>query len=124
MIKYEDKEYTEQEFLAKYIEQKTKENDEKEKRVKMEMVLLETYGDKVDEDKLSKQFKEGRFTIKISRNISYKLTDKGWDMVYSLPENERPVDIKYNHTKGKMIPGLALEEIENETKPSFSVTYQ
>lgn len=124
MIKYEDKEYTEQEFLAKYIEQKTKENDEKEKRVKMEMVLLETYGDKVDKDKLSKQFKEGRFIIKISRNISYKLTDKGWDMVYSLPENERPVDIKYNHTKGKMIPGLALEEIENETKPSFSVTYQ
>ena len=124
MIKYEDREYTEQEFLAKYIEQKTKENDEKEKRIKMEMALLETYGDKVDEDKLSKQFKEGRFTIKISRNISYKLTDKGWDMVYALPESERPVDIKYNHTKGKMIPGLALEEIENETKPSFSVTYQ
>lgn len=124
MIKFEDKEYTEEQFLAMYMDQKVKENNEKEKRVKMEMALLETYGDRVEEDKVSKQFKEGRFTVKINRNITYKLTDKGWAMVYALPEDERPVDIKYNHTKGKLIPGLVVEEIPNETKPSFTVSYQ
>ena len=124
MINYDGKDYTEEQFLALYMDQKVKENDEKEKRVKMEMTLLEAYGDRVEDDKVSKQFKEGRFTIKINRNITYKLSDKGWSMVYALPENERPVDIKYNHTKGKNIPGLSVEEIVNETKPSFSVSYQ
>lgn len=124
MINYDGKQYTEEQFLALYMDQKVKENDEKEKRVQMEMALLEAYGNRVDEESVSKQFKEGRFTVKISRNITYKLSDKGWDIVYSLPEKERPVDIKYNHTKGKNIPGLSLEEIVNETKPSFSVSYQ
>lgn len=124
MINYNGTDYTEEQFLALYMDQKIKENDAKEKRIDMEKALLESYGDKVDEEKLSKQFKVGRFTVKISRNITYKLTDKGWDMVYALPEDMRPVDVKYNHTKGKLIPGLELEEIPNETKPSFSVSYQ
>ena len=124
MINFEDKEYTEEQFLALYMDQKVQENNEKELRVKMEMALLEVYGDKVEEDKISKQFKVGRFTVNIKRAISYKLSDKGWNIVYSLPENERPVDIKYNHTKGKLIPGLEVEEIVNETKPTFMVSYQ
>ena len=123
-IKYNDIEYTDEDFLSIYIEQKRKENDAKEIRVEMEKALLERYGDNVDDDKLSKQFKVGRFTVKIKRNISYKLTDAGWEMVWKLSEEDRPVDIKYSHTKGKNLPFLLLEEIENETKPSFEVVYK
>lgn len=117
-------EYSEELFLNKYIEQKLIENDAKELRVQMEKALLEKYGDRVDDDKTSKQFKVGRYTVKIKRNITYKLTDAGWEMVWKLPENERPIDIKYSHTKGKNFPSLLLEEIENETKPSFEVSYR
>ena len=124
MINFEDKEYTEEQFLVLYMNQKVKENNEKELRVKMEKALLEVYGDRVEEDKTSKQFKVGRFTINIKRSITYKLSEKGWNIIYNLPENERPVDIKYNHAKGKLIPGLVVEEIVTETKPTFTVSYQ
>lgn len=123
MINFEDKEYTEEEFLAEYMKAKTLENDMKERRVQMEGALLERYGDNVDENKTSKAFKEGRFSISIKRNITYKLSDKGWELVMAMPEDERPIDIKYNHTKGKAIPAVALEEIANETKPTFTVQY-
>lgn len=124
MIKYEDKEYTEQDFLAMYIQAKTKENDAKELRTKMEMALLERYGEQIDEDKTSKSIKEGRFTVTIKRTIRYDLTEKGWQLVMQLPETERPVDIKYNHTKGKEIPNVFMEEIPHETKPTFTVVYK
>ena len=124
MIKYEDKEYTEQDFLAMYIQAKTKENDAKELRTKMEMALLERYGEQIDEDKTSKSIKEGRFTVTIKRTIRYDLTEKGWQFVMQLPETERPVDIKYNHTKGKEIPNVFMEEIPHETKPTFTVVYK
>lgn len=123
-IKFNNTEYNDEDFLLAYMEQKRKENDAKEIRVEMEKALLERYGDNVDADKLSKQFKIGRFTVKIKRNISYKLTDAGWEMVWKMPENERPVEVKYSHTKGKDYPALLMEEIENETKPSFEVVYK
>lgn len=123
MITFEDKEYNEEEFLAEYMRAKTFENDAKERRIKMETALLERYGDNVDETKTSKAFKEGRFSISIKRNITYKLSDKGWELVLAMPEEERPVDVKYNHTKGKNIPAIAMEEIQNETKPTFTVQY-
>lgn len=123
-ILFNDVEYSDEDFLQLYIDQKRKENDVKEVRTNMELALLERYGDNVDNDKLSKQFKVGRYTVKIKRNISYKLTDAGWEMIWKLPENDRPVDIKYSHSKGKNYPFLLLEEIENETKPSFEVTYK
>ena len=124
MIKFEDKEYTEADFLAMYMEQKTLENDAKEMRTNMEMALLERYGDEVEEDKTSKSIKEGRYTITIKRAIRYDLTDLGWQYVMQLPEEDRPVDIKYNHTKGKLIPKVFMEEIPHETKPSFMVVYK
>lgn len=124
MIKFEDKEYTEADFLAMYMEQKTLENDAKEMRTNMEKALLERYGDEVEEDKLSKSIKEGRYTITIKRAIRYDLTDLGWRYVMNLPEEDRPVDIKYNHTKGKLIPKVFMEEIPHETKPSFTVVYK
>lgn len=123
MITFDNKEYTEEDFLAAYMQAKTFENDAKERRIKMEEALLERYGDNVDENKTSKAFKEGRFSISIKRNISYKLSEKGWELVWAMPEAERPVDVKYNHTKGKSIPAVALEEIPNETKPTFTVQY-
>ena len=123
MITFDNKEYTEEDFLAAYMQAKTFENDAKERRIKMEEALLERYGDNVDENKTSKAFKEGRFSISIKRNISYKLSEKGWELVWAMPEAERPVDVKYNHTKGKNLPAIALEEIPNETKPTFTVQY-
>lgn len=124
MIKFGDKDYSEQDFLLEYIKVKTAENDAKEIRTKMEMALLERYGEEMDEDKASKTFKEGRFSVKIQRTIRYDLSDKGWQIVMSMPENDRPVDIKYNHSKGKEIPNVFMEEIEHETKPVFTVTYK
>ena len=123
-ITFEEKSYKPEEFLKLYMEQKQKENDEKEKRTKMEMALLEVFGDSVSEDKTSKSLQLGRYSLTIKRTLSYKLTDKGWEIVNSLPEAERPVDIKYNHTKGKLIPALAMVGIEHETKPTFTVTYK
>lgn len=124
MIKFEDKEYTEQDFLLKYIEAKTAENNAKEIRTKMEMALLERYGEEMDEEKASQTFKEGRFSVKIQRTIRYDLTEKGWQIVMGMPESARPVDIKYNHSKGKEIPNVFMEEVEHETKPVFTVTYK
>ena len=106
------------------MQEKTKENDAKELRTKMEMALLERYGEEMEEEKSSKTFKEGRFSVKIQRTIRYDLSDKGWQIVMSMPENERPVDIKYNHSKGKEIPNVFMEEIEHETKPVFTVVYK
>ena len=123
-IKFEGKDYDEKEFLSLYIQAKTKENDAKEIRTNMEMALLEKYGDQIDEDKAAKSIKEGRFTITIKRAIRYDLTEKGWQIVMQLPEVERPVDIKYNHTKGKEIPNVFMEEVVHETKPSFTVVYK
>lgn len=123
-ILFQDVEYNEEDFLQTYIEQKRKENDAKEFRVEMEKALLEKYGDNVEENKLSKQFKVGRYLVRIKRNISYKLTDAGWEMVWKMPEVERPIKFEYSHTKGKNYPFLLLEEIENETKPSFEVIYK
>lgn len=115
---------TEEEFLNIYIEQKRKENDAKALRVKMEEKLLELYGDMVDDDKSSKQFKVGRYSVKIKRNISYKLSDKGWELIYQMPYDQRPLKYEYNHTAGKNIPRIAMEEIVNETKPSFEIVYK
>jgi hypothetical protein len=123
-ILFQDVEYNEEDFLQTYIEQKRKENDAKEFRIEMEKALLEKYGDNVEENKLSKQFKVGRYLVRIKRNISYKLTDAGWEMVWKMPEVERPIKFEYSHTKGKNYPFLLLEEIENETKPSFEVIYK
>lgn len=124
MISFDGKDFEEQEFLDLYMKQKMAENDAKEIRVKMEEALIHRYGDEIDEDKMSATFKEGRYTLAIKRTIRYDLTDKGWQYVMSLPENERPVDIKYNHTKGKQFPKVYMEEIPHETKPSFTVTYK
>ena len=123
-IKFNEVEYADEDFLQAYMDQKRKENDAKEIRVEMEKALLEKYGDTVEEDKLSKQFKVGRYSVKIKRNISYKLTDAGWELVWKMPENERPVKVEYSHTKGKNYPSILMEEIENETKPSFEVVYK
>ena len=112
-ILFQDVEYNEEDFLQTYIEQKRKENDAKEFRIEMEKALLEKYGDNVEENKLSKQFKVGRYLVRIKRNISYKLTDAGWEMVWKMPEVERPIKFEYSHTKGKNYPFLLLEEIEN-----------
>lgn len=124
MITFDNKEFTEQEFLDLYMKQKTAENDAKEVRVKMEEAILSRYGNEIDEEKTSQSFKEGRYTLSIKRTIRYDLTDKGWSYVMQLPESERPVDIKYNHTKGKQIPKVFMEEVEHETKPTFTVTYK
>ena len=124
MITFDNKEFTEQEFLDLYMKQKTAENDAKEIRVKMEEALLSRYGSEIDEEKTSQSFKEGRYTLSIKRTIRYDLTDKGWQYVMELPESERPVDIKYSHTKGKQIPRVFMEEVEHETKPTFTVTYK
>lgn len=124
MITFDEKKYTEEEFLDLYMNQKVKENDEKEKRVRMEMALLERYGDNLEESQLSGTIKVGRFHISLKRNLTYKLSEKGWEIVNQLPENERPVDIKYNHSKGKLIPAVVMEEIINETKPTFTVIYK
>lgn len=123
-ITFNNTEFEEEDFLQAYVDQKRKENDVKEVRIEMEKALLEKYGNNVEEDKLSKQFKVGRFMIRIKRNISYKLTDAGWEMVWKLPEYDRPVKIEYSHTKGKAFPNILMEEIENETKPSFEVIYK
>ena len=123
-IKFNDQEYNEQDFLALYMRQRAVENDAKDLRNKMEEALLERYGDEIDEDKSSKSFKEGRFTLSIKRAIRYELTDLGWQYMMQLPEEDRPVDLKYNHTKGKEIPKIFMEEIKHETKPSFTVTYK
>lgn len=124
MIIFEGKSYDEEEFLTIYHNQKILENDAKERRTNMEKALLEAYGDKIDEDKLSKQFKVGRYTVNIKRNITYKLGQRGWDIIFSMPENQRPVEIKYSHTKAKNFPSIIMEEIPNETKPTFTVTYE
>lgn len=124
MIKFMNKEYDEQEFLQAYMDQKLAENNAKEIRVEMEKALLETYGDLIDEDKTSKSFKVGRYCVSIKRSIRYKLTSAGWDYIWSMPENERPIKYEYNHTIGKNIPALALEEEMIETKPSFDVVYK
>lgn len=123
-IQFNGKDYTDEEFLSLYMDAKRSENDAKEFRTNLERVLLERYGDMVEDDKLSKQFTVNRFTVKIKRNVTYKLSDTGWDLVWKMPENERPIDIKYSHTKGKNIPAILLEEVENETKPSFEVIYK
>lgn len=123
-ITYKEKEYSEEEFLSLYNQQKMAENDVKAERVEMEKALLERYGDEVDESKTSATFKAGRYTLKIARAITYDLSEKGWEYVWSLPEAERPVTFKYNHTKGKENPKLLLEEIVHETKPSLTVTYK
>ena len=109
MINFDGHDFNEQEFLDLYMKQKTAENDAKELRVKMEEALLARYGDDIEEDKASKTFKEGRYTLSIKRTIRYDLTDKGWQYVMSLPEEDRPVDIKYNHTKGKQFPKVYME---------------
>ena len=124
MINFDGHDFNEQEFLDLYMKQKTAENDAKELRVKMEEALLARYGDDIEEDKASKTFKEGRYTLSIKRTIRYDLTDKGWQYVMSLPEEDRPVDIKYNHTKGKQFPKVYMEEVPHETKPTFTVTYK
>lgn len=124
MIKFNEVEYEDEDFLKAYMDQKVKENDVKAVRMEMEKALLERYGDMVPDDKLSKQFKQGRFTISIKRNIRYSLSDLGWAKVWALPEEERPIKIEYSHTKGKLIPAICMEEIENETKPSFDVVYK
>ena len=123
-IKFMDKEYNETDFLALYMRQKTLENDAKEMRTNMEQALLERYGDEVEEDQISKTIKEGRYSLSIKRNIRYDLTDLGWQYVMQIPEGDRPVDIKYNHTKGKLIPKVFMEEIPHETKPSLTVSYK
>lgn len=124
MIKFRDVEYDDEAFLEAYVNQKKTENDVKAVRVEMEKSLLERYGDMIDEDKTSKQFKVGRFTIKMTRHITYKLSETGWEMVWRMPEGERPVKYEYSHTTGKNIPGLSMEEIVNETKPSFDISYK
>lgn len=124
MINFDGHEFEEQEFLDLYMKQKLAENDAKEIRVKMEEALLTRYGDEIDEEKASATFKEGRYTLSIKRTIRYDLTDKGWTYVMQMPEETRPVDIKYSHTKGKQIPKVFMEEIEHETKPTFTVTYK
>ena len=124
MINFNGKEYEDEAFLEAYMNQKRAENDAKAIRVEMEKSLLEKYGDMVDEDKSSKQFKVGRYTVKLKRNITYKLSEIGWEMVWKMPEGERPIKYEYSHTLGKNIPGLAMEEIVNETKPSFEVVYK
>lgn len=124
MITFDGKNYAEDQFLDMYLNQKEKENDEKDLRVRMEMALLEKYGNTLEESQMSGSLKVGRFHINIKRNITYKLSEKGWQLINELPEAERPVDIKYNHTKGKIIPAIAMEEIPNETKPTFTVVYK
>lgn len=124
MITFDNKEFNEQDFLDLYMKQKIAENDAKEIRVKMEEAILARYGNDFDEEKTSQSFKEGRYTLTIKRTIRYDLTDKGWQYVMELPENERPVDIKYNHAKGKQIPKVFMEEVEHETKPTFTVAYK
>lgn len=123
-IRFNNIDYNEQDFLALYMRQKSIENDAKDLRNRMEEALLERYGDEIDEEKSSKSFKEGRFTLSIKRAIRYDLTDLGWQYVMQLPEEDRPVDFKYNHTKGKEIPKVFMEEVQHETKPSFTVTYK
>lgn len=124
MIKFKDAEYDDEAFLAAYMNQKTAENDAKAIRLEMEKALLERFGDMVDDDKMSKQTKVGRYTVKLKRNITYKLSDAGWELVWKMPEEERPIKYEYSHTKGKNIPCIAMEEIENETKPTFEVIYK
>lgn len=124
MISFRNNDYEEEAFLEAYMNQKKAENDAKEIRVEMEKSLLERYGDMVDDDKLTKQFKVGRYTVKIKRNITYKLTEHGWDMVWKMPEAERPIKYEYSHSIGKNTPWLMMEEVANETKPSFEVTYK
>lgn len=123
-ITYKEKDYSEEEFLSLYNHQKSLENDAKAERLEMEKVLLERYGDEVDESKTSATFKAGRYTLKIARTLTYDLTDKGWEYVWQLPENERPITFKYNHTKGKEIPKIYMEELTHETKPTFTITYK
>lgn len=123
-IRYQDKDYSEEEFLSLYNHQKMIENDAKAERVEMEKALLERYGDEIAEEKTSATFKAGRYTLKVTRSITYDLSEKGWDYVWKMPEKERPIIFKYSHTKGKEIPKIFMEELAHETKPTFSVTYK
>lgn len=123
-IRYQDNNYSEEEFLSLYNHQKMIENDAKAERVEMEKALLERYGDEIAEEKTSATFKAGRYTLKVTRSITYDLSEKGWDYVWKMPEKERPITFKYNHTKGKEIPKIFMEELVHETKPTFSVTYK
>lgn len=124
MITFNGQEFEDEDFLKAYMDQKVKENDERAVRIEMEKALLERYGNEVPEDRLSRQFKQGRFTVAIKRNIRYDLSEIGWAKVWAMPVDERPVKIEYSHTKGRNIPEICVEEIEKETKPSFDVTYK
>lgn len=115
---------TDEELLYNYMNVKRAENDAKEARIKMEALLLERFGDRVDDDKSSKSFMVGRYSVKIKRNISYSLNDEGWAKVNNMPYDQRPIDVKFSYSKGKLIPELVMDIVTKETKPSFEVVYK
>lgn len=108
-------------LLNTYIQTKRMERDLREKRVELENQILEAYGDEVSDEKTSKTFYDGSFKITIKRNIVYKLTEEGWDIVASLPEDKRPVKISLDESKAKKMECLKDYIETKENKPSIDV---
>lgn len=111
-------------LLQEYLDLKRAENDAKAARIECEMKLLEIYGDTVPEDKMSKTVKEGRYSIKISRNVTYKVNELGMEKIMKMPYDERPLKYSFDYTKGRYIPAIQADIIFHETKPTFEVTYK
>lgn len=108
-------------LLNTYIQTKKLERDMREKRTELEKQILEAYGDNLSDDTTSKTFYDGNFRITIKRNIVYKLTEEGWDIVANLPEDKKPVKISLDESKAKKMECLKDYIQTHENKPSIDV---
>lgn len=109
-------------LLSHYMQKKREKAQLIEEIYELEKEILEVYGDNVPEDKSTKTFTDEDFKIKISRNISYKCSEEGWEIINKMPLEERPVKISLDETKAKKMECLKEHLIFHETKPTIDVT--
>lgn len=107
-------------LLKEYMKLKDTERTIKERKVQIEAELMETFGPEFPEEASSKSFREGKYKIKISRNITYKANEKVWAFIDNM-KGEKPIKIELDQTKAKKISELLPLLDIHETKPSFEV---
>ena len=108
-------------LLNTYIQTKRMERDLREKRIELEKQLLEVYGDNLPDDKLSKTFYDDNYKITIKRNIVYSLDENGWEIVYKMPQEVRPIKVSLDEAKARKMDCLKDHISSRENKPSIDV---
>ena len=116
MITIEGKEYTEQEALQYFMHFKNEENKAKEKRGIFEAALIEHFG--------AESTKVDRYKISFKKNYKYSLKQKGWEEIYKIPQELRPLKIDLDITKVKKLPKIAMYLEITQNKPTVTVCYE